>query len=360
MSLTDRIKEHAAETGFDLIGVAPARESPRAGAFRDWLERGHHADMHWISRRTERRTDPRTVLPGARSILTLGLSYFTEDPPPEYWDDPTRGRIARYAWGPDYHDILPPLLKDLCAFIQREAPGAETETRYYVDTGPVLEREVAWQAGLGFIGKNTLLLHPDWGSTLFLAEILTTADLQPDPPAEHGGAGLAPDRSDRTVPGGCGSCTRCLNACPTHAFPAAYILDSRLCISYLTIEHRGEIAPELRPKMGSWIFGCDECQEVCPWVRQFARPGRRRFLSFDPDRFTPRLADVLAWDADTFRTVYRGTPVRRPKWHGFLRNAAIAAGNSGDPGLRPALETAARRSHPLIRPHAEWALARLP
>ena len=331
--------------GFDVAGIARARPTPGAGRYRDWLQRGYHADMAWLAREPDRRSDPSRVVPDAKSVVVVGLSYFVDDPPARLWDDPLRGRIARYAWGRDYHDELLPRLRELAAWIESET-GRPVANRAYVDTGPVLERAWAEQAGLGFIGKHTLVIHPEWGSYLFLGELLLDLELEPDLPG-----------NERL--GTCGSCRRCQDACPTHAFPAPYILDSRLCISYLTIEHRGDIPDALRPKMKNWIYGCDECQSVCPWVRQFSKPGRTRFLRYDPDWAAPRLIDLLALDDAGFRERFRTSPIPRTKRRGLLRNACVALGNSGRPEAIPALERAARDPEPLIARHARWALDRL-
>lgn len=365
-SLAEAIRAKALEIGFDAAGCAPAVRSPRRDAFERWLGGGLHADMAWLARDVDRRTDPARVLPGARTIVSVGLSYQVEDPPDALWNDPSRGRVARYAWGRDYHDVMLPMLEELAAFIRAHAPVAtpdpgqaiarQPSTRAYVDTGPLLEREIAERAGLGFIGKNTLLLTREHGSYLLLGEILADADLSGPTEAEEPGAGTGVARP-RT--GTCGNCARCQTACPTHAFPAPYILDSRLCISYLTIENKGPIPVELRPQLGNWIFGCDACQSVCPWVRQFRRPGRQRFLRFDPDFCAPRLADLLAVDAAGFATRFAGTPLLRPKRRGLVRNACVAAGNAGRADFRPLLEALAHDAEPLVREHAGWALERI-
>jgi epoxyqueuosine reductase len=301
--------------------------------------------MAWLAREPERRSDTTRVAPDARSIIVVGISYFIADPAPEYWNDPLRGRIARYAWGRDYHNELLPRLRELAAWINAEA-GRQVSRQAYVDTGPMLEREWAERAGLGFIGKHTLLIHPAWGSYLFLGELLVDLELEPDLP---GGERL----------GTCGNCRRCQDICPTHAFPAPYILNSRLCISYLTIEHRGVIPKDLRPKMGNWIYGCDECQQVCPWVKQFSKPGRTRFLKYDPEWVAPRLMELLTLDEEGFRARFRGTPILRTKRRGLLRNVCIALGNSGREEAIPALERATRDPDPLIAEHAKDSLARL-
>ena len=355
MDKAARLRGEALRIGFDVAGIAPARVAPHADAFHRWLAAGRQAGMAWLAREPARRTDPAQVLPGARSILCVGLSCHSGEPPPDILDDPLRGRIARYAWGPDYHEVMKPMLDELSAFIAAEW-GPSAQVRGYVDTGPVLERETAWQAGLGFIGRNTLLISPHYGSHLLLAELLLTLDLEPDAPAGGEGAELA--LADGRV-ASCGSCTRCQSACPTGAFAAPYVLDANRCLSYLTIENKGEIPAALRPLLGRWIFGCDACQTVCPWVRQKSRPGARRFLAFDADRFAPRLDDVLGWDEAAFRERYRGTPVLRAKRRGLLRNAAVALGNVGGSAQLPALERASADADPLVAEHARWAHAHI-
>jgi len=306
--------------------------------------------MAWLAREPERRLDPGRVVAGARSVVCVAQSYFVSEPPAGLWNDPMRGRVARYAWGADYHRVMEPRVRELGAWIEREA-GTPVSWRAYVDTGPVLERDVAARAGLGFTGKNTLLIAPTFGSYLLLAEIVTTLPLEPDVPASDGGAALGA--------ASCGGCTRCQAKCPTNAFPTPWVLDANRCISYLTIEHRGAIAEELRAKMGSWVFGCDECQEVCPWVRQFSAPSRRPFHAFDAERFAPDLARLVTISEDEFRERYRGSPVLRTKRNGLVRNACIALGNSGNGNAIPALEEVARDPDPVIRESADWAIRRL-
>lgn len=359
MTLTHRIKEKAYELGFDLIGIAPAQRAPHAQAYHRWLASNYQAGMQWLSQNPERRVDPRQVVPGARSVVVVGLSYFALNPPAELWNDPSRGRIARYAWGPDYHNIMLPRLRQLGDFVEQES-GRPLNRRAYVDTGPVLERDFAAQAGLGFIGKNTLLINPQIGSYLFLGEVLVDVDLEYDEPARDGGAScqIDPPGESKRV-GTCGNCTRCLTICPTHAFPAPYILDSNRCISYLTIELKGSIPPELRPLLGNWIFGCDECQEVCPWVRRFSRPTGEDFLRYNPDWIAPRLVDLMALDNTAFNARFKGTPLKRAKRRGLLRNVAVALGNWGNPQALPVLEQAANDPEPLIREHATWAIEQI-
>ena len=337
------IKEYAVELGFDIVGIAPATRVPHAEAYIAWVEAGYAGDMSYMAREPARRQDPRFLLPEARSVVVVAVSYFTADPPVALWNDPARGRIARYAWGWDYHDALMPRLRQLAAWLQQHCDDP-VSWRAYVDTGPLLERDLALLAGLGFIGKNTCLIHPQWGSYLFLGELLVSIELAYDSPI---------------TAGTCGRCTRCLDACPTGALVAPYRLDSRKCISYLTIELRDAIPEALRAPMGNWIFGCDVCQSVCPWTRRFARPGRQDFLSFEPARCTPSLLELLSMDETQFRTRFGRTPVRRSKWYGLLRNVAVALGNWGDPAAIPALQHAAEESHPLVREHAAWALRRI-
>jgi epoxyqueuosine reductase len=345
--------------GFDLIGVAPAARAPHADAYAAWVDAGYAATMGYMARDVARRQDPRQVLPGARSVVVVGLSYFVADPPADLWNDPARGRIARYAWGVDYHDVMTPRLRQLADFIAGEA-GRETHQRVYVDTGPVLERDMAARAGLGFIGKNTCLISPALGSYLFLGEILTDLDLSPDPSPERGGEHISPfpsrEGGQGVRVGTCGACTRCLAVCPTRAFPAPYVLDSNRCISYLTIELKGSIPPDLRPLMGNWIFGCDACQAICPWPRRFARPARDPFLRFDPERVAPKLLDLIALTGDGFRARFAGSPVRRAKRRGLLRNVAVALGNWGDARAIPPLRQALDDPEPLVREHVAWAL----
>jgi len=373
VSLTEAIKEKAIELGFDLVGVAPARRSPHADAYASWVDAGYAASMGYMLRDVARRQDPRQVLPGAHSVIVVGLSYFSAAPPDEMWSDPSRGRIARYAWGRDYHEILTPRLHQLARFIQAET-GREVGHRVVVDTGPVLERDVAAQAGLGFIGKNTCLINPRLGSYLFLGEILLCHELDFDEPAADSGARVLIaarpgsqagfERYQREQPargrvGTCGACTRCLKACPTQAFPAPYVLDSNRCISYLTIELKDSIPLALRPLLGNWIFGCDECQSVCPWPRRFAQPNQANLLRFDPGQAAPKLLDLISLPEDESRARFRQTPLWRAKRRGLLRNVAVALGNWGSPLAASALQRALHDPEPLIREHAAWALERI-
>jgi epoxyqueuosine reductase len=376
VTLSADIKEKAYELGFDLVGVAPAERAPHADAYALWVDAGYAATMGYMARDVPRRQDPRHVLPGARSVIVAGLSYYVLDPPTDLWDDPARGRIARYAWGMDYHDVMTPRLRQLAEFITRQTRH-EVQSRAYVDTGPILERDFAAQAGLGFIGKNTCLITPTMGSFLFLGELLLDLELDYDAPAIDSGAAIVFEAKPRPITqrgkkstsatcksgtrrlGTCGACTRCLETCPTRAFPAPYVLDGNRCISYLTIELKRSIPVELRSLMGNWIFGCDVCQSICPWPRRFAQPTRLNFLHFDPEYAAPKLLDLIGLRDDEFRTRFRRTPLWRARRRGLLRNVAVALGNWGSPRAIPALKRALDDPEPLIRKHAAWALTQI-
>lgn len=345
MTFTQRIKARALELGFDLAGVAEAGPSQQHDAYLEWLRAGFHGTMSYLARpdAVARRRDPRAILPGARSVVVVAMSYYVPNREPAANDARPRGRIARYARNDDYHDVMTRRLEALVGFMRAEA-GQEVQARVYVDTGPVLERELASRAGLGWIGKHTNLIHPRWGSWLLLGEIITDLALEPDPPFEQ----------DH-----CGTCTRCLVACPTGALVAPRVLDARRCISYLTIELKEPIPPDLRPLMGEWIFGCDVCQEVCPWNQKFARLTTE--LAFRPrdDLAALDLMALLSLDEEGFRRRFQGSPIRRAKRRGLLRNVAVALGNLGDQVAIPALARALDDSEPLVREHAAWALGQI-
>lgn len=339
------LKDHAITLGFNLVGVTRAEPSPYLSAYEHWLEAGMHGTMGYMARpdRLARRRDLNQILPGVQTLIVVGLDY-TAAVDTDFLQDPSRGRIAAYAWGLDYHDILTPRLEALAAWLQT-ASGHSLHHRVYVDTGAILERSHAHQAGLGFTGKNTMLIHPLRGSSFFLGEILT--DIELDTYDTPGRATL------------CGTCTRCLNACPTAAFPRPHVLDARRCISYLTIEHKGSIALDLRPRMGNWVYGCDICQDMCPFQR-FARPTHE--ASFKPvslDHMTPKLVDLLALDESGFHQRYYGTPIYRIKRDRLVRNACVAAGNWGSPQAIKPLHRLLADSSPLVRSHAAWALHRI-
>ncbi|MBZ0302614.1 MAG: tRNA epoxyqueuosine(34) reductase QueG, partial [Anaerolineae bacterium] len=308
MVSSDRIKQQAAALGFNLVGITRAVPSPTLNAYLRWIDQGMHGSMNYLARpdRQARRRDLNVILPGARSLLIVGLDYRRHALPESILNDPTRGRIAAYAWNLDYHDWIGPRLEALAGWLQA-ASGQAIRHRVYVDTGALLERSHAQQAGLGFIGKNTMLIHPRRGSYFFLGEILT--DLEFD-------AYDAPQR-----PTLCGTCTRCLNACPTDAFPQPHVLDARRCISYWTIEHKGWIDRDLRPLFGNWVFGCDVCQVVCPFQRFAPETQESAFIPPDLDRAAPRLVDLLALDDTAFRARYQGSPILRIKRERLVRNA---------------------------------------
>ncbi len=340
------LKDHARALGFNLVGLTPARPAPHLAAYFRWIENEMHGSMAYMARpdRQARRADLNAILPGARSLLLVGLDYHSLRLPESVANDPTRGRIASYAWGRDYHAVMEPRLRELAAWVEQASHQA-TQCKVYVDTGAVLERSHAQAAGLGFIGKNTLLIHPRRGSHFFLGEIFTTAVFD-----EYD----APGRETQ-----CGSCARCLMACPTAAFPHPYVLDARLCLSYLTIEHKGAVDENVRPQMGNWIFGCDVCQAVCPWNRFAIQTLENDFFPVEVDRAAPRLADVLALDDAGFTERYGGSPIARIGRERLVRNACVAAGNSRRAELRPALTARLIDDSALVREHAAWALAQL-
>mgnify|MGYP005856741663 FL=1 len=338
----------AAALGFSEAGVVPAAPSPRLAAYLRWIAAGRHGEMRYLARpdRQARRADLNVILPGVRSLIVVALNYAPHPLPPEFLTDPRRGRISNYAWGADYHAVMIPRLQALADWL-REQAGGEVACRASVDTGAILEREHAQGAGLGFIGKNTMLIHPRRGSYLFLGEVLTT---------------LAFDEYD--APGRatmCGTCARCQIACPTGAFPQPYVLDARRCISYLTIELKGSIPLELRPLLGNWVYGCDVCQEVCPFTRKFSTPTTERaFWPITVERAAPLLADLLALDEGEFTRRFGDSAIARIGRARLVRNACVAAGNSGLPEFAPQLEVLARHDESdLVREHAAWALARL-
>jgi epoxyqueuosine reductase len=341
--LTAALKAEGRRLGFDLLGVAPAVPPPHAAALDDWLAAGYAGEMQYLARNAARRADPREAVPGARSIVVCGVHYRAAEPDPALWNDPSRGQISRYAWGDDYHDVLLPKLRGLQSWLEQRVGRAEIG-RSYVDTGPVLERPVGVMAGLGFQGKNTLLIHPRQGSWFLLGEILVDVALAYDAPPSIGG---------------CGGCTRCLQACPTQAFVGPHVLDARRCISYLTIELKGPIPRELRPLMGNHIYGCDVCQEVCPWNARWGQLTQEPAFAPRPEIVAPALLDLIALSDEEFRARFKGSPIKRTKRRGLLRNVAVALGNWGDPRAVPALIGALNDHEPLIRGHAAWALGRI-
>jgi epoxyqueuosine reductase len=333
LALTAAVKAHARDLGFDRVAIGPATSPPHGAAFERWLDAGYAGTMDYLARGRQPRLDPRRLLPDARSVVAVALNYA---PPRE---DESWRPVASYARGRDYHDIMRPRLQRLGEGL-RELAGTDVRWRACVDTSAVLERDLAAAAGLGWIGKNTNLLHPDLGSFFFIGILFTTAVLEADGPL--------PDR--------CGTCTACLDACPTRAFVAPYVLDARRCISYLTIEHRGRIDEALRAGLGEWVFGCDVCQTVCPWNRK--APATTE-TALAPDAPLDLLEELLALDEPAFRARFRASAVSRAKRQGLQRNVAIALGNRGDPGALPALTRARDDADPVVREAAGWAIERI-
>jgi len=345
------IRQRAQELGFDDCRFTAAAAPAGTDAFQSWLAAGQHGTMAWLERTAAKRLDPQRVLAGARSVICLMASY-AESGKSQATGDTNRspasschlspvtchGTIARYARFTDYHDVLGEKLKLLTALVN-ELGGAETRSLWYVDTGPLLERDLAQRAGLGFIGKHTNVISRHAGNWILLAEIVTTLELEPDAPEKNL----------------CGKCVRCLEACPTRAIIAPFQLDARLCISYLTIELKASIPVELRPAIGHRIFGCDDCLAVCPWNR-FAREGKLMKTHARPDLAAPDLVELLRLDEAGFKSRFAGTPLLRTKRRGLLRNVCVALGNVGDRSALPALAKAAADPEPLIAEHARWAI----
>ncbi len=334
------IRARAAELGFDAVGVARAEAPPGAGeGLAAFLAAGHHGGMGWMAEKADRRADPRALWPEARSVVMLGASYAPDADPMEMLARRDRGAISAYARRRDYHDVVKGRLKTLAGWMAARLGG---EAKVFVDTAPVMEKPLAAAAGIGWQGKHTNLVSGAHGSWLFLGAVFTTLELEPDAPHE-----------DR-----CGSCTRCLDACPTQAFPAPYRLDARRCIAYLTIEHRGHIAREFRAAIGNRVFGCDDCLAVCPW-NKFARASRDAALAARVELDGPGLAALAALDDEGFRRLFAGTPAKRTGRDRFLRNVLVAIGNSGDAALAGAARARLDDASPLVRAMAAWALSRL-
>ena len=344
IQLTQDLKNEAQRLGFVLAGVAPAAEPARLHAFHQWLEQGFAGEMHYLETRAEAYRHPSHVLDGCRSLLMLALPYRTVEPPvsPQLQEADARAEIARYAAGEmDYHDVIHDRLKQLKTWLESARPGAMV--RGVVDTAPLLEREFAEAAGLGWVGKNTLLLNRQWGSYFFLAALLTDLELAVDAPQEKGY---------------CGTCTACLDACPTDAFTQPYVLDARRCLSYLTIEHRGAVDDELARHFDQWVFGCDICQEVCPWNRKAALSTEATFKPRE-DLIDLTLHDLLRLNDAEFRERFRHTPMWRSKRRGMLRNALLSVGARGLDSLRSSVEELLHDDEAIIRDAAAWALRQL-
>lgn len=337
-----RLKAKAAELGFAACGICDADAAPEAGErLRAWLDQGHHGDMLWMEARADQRASPKGLWPEVRSVIVLGMSYAPATDPMALAAQPERGRISAYAQGRDYHDVVKSALKALARWmVEQEGAGA---LKVFVDTAPVMEKPLSAAAGIGWQGKHTNIISRSHGNWLFLGAIYVDAALMPDAPTQ-----------DR-----CGSCSACQSACPTDAFPAPYRLDARRCISYLTIEHKGPIPEELRPGIGNHVYGCDDCLAVCPW-NKFAQAAQahRAFLP-RAELAAPRLDDLLRLDDASFREIFSGSPIKRIGRGRMVRNTAIAAGNSGDGSLVPALTALLEDEDPVVQDAAYWALSRL-
>lgn len=344
--LKDRIKAKSSQLGFVLTGVTTPEPPPHYSTFEHWLAQGYHGTMDYLAseRSQTRRANPREILQECKSILVLATPYHSplqtgNDEELNHEGLGERGQIASYAWGDDYHDVLTERMKELVQFIEEQV-GGPIKNRWYTDTGPILERDLAQRAGIGWIGKNTCLIHPQHGSYFLLSEILLDLELEPD----------APFVTDH-----CGTCTRCIDACPTDCILPDRTIDARRCISYLTIELKDDIPLELREKMGGWIFGCDVCQMVCPWNR-FAEEGDPAFADRHP---VHSLTEELTLTSQAFNQRFKGSPVKRAKRRGYLRNVAVALGNTGDRIDLPVLQQALDDQEPMVREHARWAINKI-
>jgi epoxyqueuosine reductase len=343
--ITNLVKQAAISAGFELAGIAPIHDFPDLNYFPEWIAAGHAGDMKYMEARDEagnlKRASIKSTFPWARSVIVCAINYNTAQPYSTEVHDPKLGWIARYAWSQeDYHDAVLRKLRSVEAMLREASLGVET--RCYVDTGPIVERVYAKYAGVGWIGKNTCILNQKVGSWLFLGVILTSLDLQPDVPA--------PDR--------CGSCTRCIDACPTDALIAPYQLDANKCISYLTIEKRGLIPEEMREGIGQQVFGCDICQDVCPWNRKAPTTIATEFQPRE-GLVHPALQWLAEISVEDFEKKFRGSPIRRTKRAGLRRNAVIAMGNSGDRDFVPVLEKLAADEDPVVAEAARWSREKL-
>ena len=323
-ALRENLRAEALSLGFDVFGVAPIDADVQADYFKKWIADGMHGEMEWMAKDTERRTEVTRVLPEARSIIVVGLNYYQPQPNPNY-------QIAKYALGQDYHNIISKKLRKLCT-VMRALGGAQ---KPYVDTGPVLEKPLAVAAGLGWQGKSTIVLQPEFGTWLFLGIIITTLELESSSPAINR----------------CGSCTKCITACPTSAIIAPYKLDARKCLAYLTIEHKGPIPVEYRKPLGNRIFGCDDCLDVCPWNKWAKETKENKFKA----RPQPALKETLSWTEEDFLNQFRGTPVKRLGLLRWWRNALTVMGNTGTPGDLEAIGRLVNHADPMVSEHACWA-----
>jgi epoxyqueuosine reductase len=338
--LSARIKSEAQRLGFELVGISPAKVPPHEGTFADWLRRGFAGEMDYLQRSEELRRNPQRLMPWAVSVVSVGMNYFTPFVRSGVSDAP-KGWISRYAWGDDYHDLIKSRLEELLEFVH-DGYDRSVEGRVFVDSGPVLERDFAGVAGIGWIGKNTHLISPEKGSWFFLGELFLSLPLAYDQPIKER----------------CGRCDLCLKACPTGAFVGPYVLDARRCISYLTIELKGSIPLHLRPLIGNHIFGCDICQEICPYNVK-ALPTKEAAFAPREGLYAPDLIPLLSLTAEEFRRRFRSSPIRRAKRRGLLRNVAVALGNLKSREAVPALVRALDDEEALVRGHAAWALGEI-
>jgi len=335
--ITKSIKEKAIELGFDLVAISPVTQFPENQFYKEWLSKGFAGEMRYLEKNSEKRADITKILPGAKSVICCALNYNTDFPYSVDCDDPKRGWISRYAWANDYHESILEMLKMLNDYCKEIGP--ETfNSKYYVDTGPVLEKVYSKYSGIGWIAKNTCIINQGSGSWLFLGEIITDIELEYDSPV--------PDR--------CGACTLCIDACPTDAIVQPYVLDATKCISYLTIELKEPVPVQLREGMGNKIYGCDICQDVCPWNRDADVTDDAKFLPREK-LYNPQLSDLANISIEDFRELFRGSPIKRTKRRGLLRNVMIAIGNSGSTEFIDEVETALSDEEPLIRAAAVWA-----
>lgn len=346
MDLKFKLQTEAARLGFTLFGVTSPAPPQSMPVYLHWLESGCNGNMSYLAtdRAVERRGDPTLVLPEVKSIIVLGMRYPRPASNPSGSGRSLSGQVAAYAWGDDYHEIIPPRLEHLAEFLRQET-GKTVISKEYTDTGPILERDLASRAGLGWIGKNSCLINPNEGSYFLLAELLSNVELDPD-------------ESFRTDH--CGTCQRCIEACPTQCIQSDRTIDARSCISYLTIENKGVIPVELRSQLGNWVFGCDICQQVCPWNLRFATDTFDASLQPDLAIAHPNLTADISLTTGEFNRRFKKSPIQRPRRKGYLRNIAVALGNSGSVEAIPFLEESlCNEIEPLVRAHAAWALGRI-
>ncbi len=340
-NLSKSIKEKALEIGFDLVGISSVGSFPENQFYKEWLARGFAGEMKYMEKEPQKRENVRGVLPEAKSVISCGLNYNTDYPYSIRENDGRKGWISRYAWGDDYHKVIKDKLLLLLEFIKRISPE-ETKARIYADTGPVLDRVYGKYSGMGWFGKNTCIINQKIGSWIFIGEIVTNLELECDNPV-----------TDR-----CGTCTRCIDSCPTGAILESYVLDSRLCISYLTIELQEKIPVELRDRIGNNVFGCDICQDVCPWNRKAKTTNEPSFQPRD-GLYNPELSSLVKLSEEDFRRIFKGNPIKRARRKGFFKNILVVMGNSGSKEFIPDIKESLNDEDPTVRAHAAWALSKL-